>query len=97
MMKKPMPMKATKADKPSKSDKKEASPMTSQKSKVDSDEEKWRVESAMSTLERAEEHKADPDLMRKVHERAQERAHTLNKMMGAVKVEKAPKTMKGGK
>jgi len=63
-----------------KSDKKLASPTTPQKSKVNSDEEKWRVESAMSTLERAEEHKKDPDLMRKVQAAAQERAKNLSKI-----------------
>lgn len=56
------------------------------------DDDKWRVEDAMRTIHRAEEHKKDKDLMRKVSDHARSVADACE-----VKVEKAPRTMKGMK
>lgn len=62
-------------------------------SPVKDDEKKWRAEDALRTLERAEEIRSDGSLMRDVEYCRQDRM----KKLASIKVEVAPKTMKGMK
>lgn len=67
---------------------KSQSPM---KTRVSDDEKRWRAESALSDLERAEKHRSDPELMRDVDDMRREKMANLSKIN--VKVESAPKTI----
>lgn len=64
---------------------------SSMKARVKDDEARWRAESALGDMERAEKHKEDPDLMRDVDELRQEKMRSLSKIN--IKVESAPKTI----
>jgi hypothetical protein len=54
----------------------------SPKATIGADERKWRVEDAMRTLMRAEEHKKDKGLMRDVGKMAKEQAQKLSGLCG---------------
>ena len=56
---------------------------------------KYRAEDALRTLERAEEHRADPKLMAAVESHRQDKMNKLAKIK--IKVETGTKTIKGMK
>jgi hypothetical protein len=64
------------------------------KNPTKSEMRKWEVESAMSTLQRAEEIKKNASLMRDVKSAAKKQAAQLMKLGGPVKKTVAKKTIK---